>query len=74
MPFRRALARLTGRPIGLSGSGPTLWVLYPSLEAAQAAAALVRGAIDDGALKAPGDRPPFVAASTIVSRRVTAQP
>jgi 4-diphosphocytidyl-2-C-methyl-D-erythritol kinase len=73
VPFRRSLARLTGRPIGMSGSGPTLWVLYPSLEAAQAAAALVGGAIDNGALQAPGDRPPFVTASTIASR-VAAQP
>ena len=68
VPFRRALARLTGRPIGMSGSGPTLWVLYPSLEAAQAAEVRVRGSIDDGVLVAPGDRPPFVVASTIVSR------
>ncbi|HEY2888654.1 MAG TPA: hypothetical protein VGJ17_08570 [Candidatus Limnocylindrales bacterium] len=73
VPFRRALARLTGRPIGLSGSGPTLWVLYPSLEAAQAAELLVREAIHGGALKAPGESPPFLAASTIVGRP-TAQP
>ena len=30
VPFRRALSRLLQRPIGLSGSGPTLWALYPS--------------------------------------------
>ena len=30
VPFKRALSRLLGRPIGLSGSGPTLWALYPS--------------------------------------------
>lgn len=69
VPFRRALARLTGRPIGLSGSGPTLWVLYPSLEAARAAEAVVRQAIDAGSLVAPGDHPPFVAATAIQSRR-----
>jgi 4-diphosphocytidyl-2-C-methyl-D-erythritol kinase len=68
VPFKRALARLTGRPIGLSGSGPTLWVLYPSHAAALAAGALVRAAIDGGTLSAPGDREPFVAASTIISR------
>src|SRR6202008_1456799 len=28
-PLRRALARILGRPIGLTGSGPTLWALYP---------------------------------------------
>lgn len=69
VPFRRALARLTGRPIGLSGSGPTLWVLYPSLETAVAAEALVRQAIEAGTLATPGDRPPFVAATVITSRR-----
>ena len=68
VPFRRALARLTGRPIGLSGSGPTLWVLYPSLAEAQAAELLVRAAIGGGTLAAPGDGPPFVCATTIVSR------
>ena len=34
LPFRRALMRLTGRPVGLSGSGPSLWVIYPSEAAA----------------------------------------
>jgi 4-diphosphocytidyl-2-C-methyl-D-erythritol kinase len=69
VPFRRALTRLLGRPIGLSGSGPTLWALYPSLGAAEAAASAVRGALADGTLTGPGDQPPFVAATTIQSRR-----
>ena len=30
VPFKRALSRLLHRPIGLSGSGPTLWALYAS--------------------------------------------
>ena len=30
VPARRALARLLERPVGQSGSGPTLWVLSPS--------------------------------------------
>jgi hypothetical protein len=30
--LRRGLARVLGRPIGQSGSGPTLWALYPSAE------------------------------------------
>ena len=30
VPFKRALTRMLGRPVGLSGSGPTLWALYPS--------------------------------------------
>ena len=38
VPFRRALTRTLSRPIGLSGSGPTLWTLYPSLEDAHEAA------------------------------------
>jgi 4-diphosphocytidyl-2-C-methyl-D-erythritol kinase len=67
VPFRRALARLTGRPIGLSGSGPTLWVLYPSLDGARAAEAVVRQAIDAGTLAAPGDQRPFVMATVIVA-------
>jgi 4-diphosphocytidyl-2-C-methyl-D-erythritol kinase len=29
VPLRRALTRVLGRPIGLSGSGPTIWTLYP---------------------------------------------
>jgi 4-diphosphocytidyl-2-C-methyl-D-erythritol kinase len=68
VPFRRALARLTGRPIGLSGSGPTLWVLYPALEAARAAEAVVRSALEAGSLVAPGGYPPFVTATVIVAR------
>ena len=67
VPLRRALTRLLGRPIGLSGSGPTLWALYPSLEAAEEAAAAVRSAVDEGTITSPGERPPFVAA-TIMQR------
>ena len=42
VPFRRGLSRLLGRPIGLSGSGPTLWALYPSEAEAAIAADTVR--------------------------------
>lgn len=69
VPLRRALARLLGRPIGLSGSGPTLWALYPSLNEAEAAAAAVRSAVEAGSLAVPGDEPPFVAATTIEATR-----
>jgi 4-diphosphocytidyl-2-C-methyl-D-erythritol kinase len=69
VPLRRALTRLLGRPIGLSGSGPSLWALYPSLEEAETAAARVRGAVEDGTLQSPGDDPPFVVATTIQTRR-----
>ena len=69
VPLRRALTRLLGRPIGLSGSGASLWALYPSLEAAQAAADTVRAAVADGSLASPGEAPPFVTATTITTRR-----
>ncbi len=63
--FRRALARLLGRPIGQSGSGPTLWVLYPSHGDAEAAARTVTSALAAGTLVGPGDGEPFVAATSI---------
>ena len=69
LPFRRALTRLLGRPIGLSGSGPTLWAIYPSLDAAEAAASAVRAAVGTGFVHAPGDGPPFVAATTFLPPR-----
>ncbi|MEO8570980.1 MAG: 4-(cytidine 5'-diphospho)-2-C-methyl-D-erythritol kinase [Chloroflexota bacterium] len=68
VPFKRALSRLLTRPIGLSGSGPTLWALYPSESAAAEGAALVRAALDDGGLDAPGSSAPFVLATAIASR------
>ena len=66
VPFRRALGRLVGRPVGQSGSGPTLWVLYPSIGAAEAAATRVREALAADDLVAPGPRPPFVTATRIM--------
>jgi 4-diphosphocytidyl-2-C-methyl-D-erythritol kinase len=66
VPFRRALMRLLGRPIGLSGSGPTLWALYPSLDDADLAAESVRAAVTTGFVSAPGDGDPFVAATTFI--------
>jgi 4-diphosphocytidyl-2-C-methyl-D-erythritol kinase len=63
--FRRALMRLLARPVGLTGSGPTAWVLYASVAEAEEAAKVVRGALSDGRLAAPGPRPAFVAATTI---------
>lgn len=65
VPFKRALTRLLRRPIGLSGSGPTLWALYASGSEAAAAADLVRAALESGELAAPGSEPPFVEATTI---------
>jgi len=63
--LRRALTRRLGRAVGVSGSGPTLWVLYPSAAAADAAAADVRRGIDDGSLVAPGQAPPSIIATTL---------
>ena len=67
VPLRRALARQLGRPIGLSGSGPTLWALYPSQPDAADAALSVEAAVAAGTLPIPGDRPPFVTATAILS-------
>jgi 4-diphosphocytidyl-2-C-methyl-D-erythritol kinase len=65
VPFRRAISRLLGRPIGLSGSGPTLWGLYASETEAVEAAEHVRVALADGRIEAPGTGLPFVAATSI---------
>jgi len=67
VPFRRALSRLLQRPIGLSGSGPTLWVVYPSSSEAAQAAQRVSTAAADGSLAVPGDGALFVAATTVAS-------
>jgi 4-diphosphocytidyl-2-C-methyl-D-erythritol kinase len=67
IPFRRALFRLVRRPVGVSGSGPTLWVLYDSADEAEAGAALVRTAVADGTLAAPGRSGPLVVATSILT-------
>lgn len=74
VPFRRALSRLLGRPIGLSGSGPTLWALYASELEAAAAAETVRAALWDERLPVPGSAEPHVIATVIVSRQQESQP
>lgn len=66
--LRRALLRRLGRPIGLSGSGPTLWVLYPSASEAAAAADDIRAGLADGSLEAPGSGSPSVVATTPADR------
>ena len=68
IPFKRALLRLLGRPVGLSGSGPTHWALYASHAEAAEAADRVREAIAAGTLAAPGPRAPFVTAARILAR------
>ena len=67
VPFKRTLLRLTGRPIGLSGSGPTHWALYASYPEAEAAARELRAAVADGRLTAPGPRPPFITAARLLA-------
>lgn len=62
---RRAVARVLARPIGLSGSGPTLWTLYPSATEASLAADAVRAAVVEGAIPSIGSGPPTIIATTI---------
>jgi 4-diphosphocytidyl-2-C-methyl-D-erythritol kinase len=69
VPFKRALSRLLHRPVGLSGSGPTLWALYASEAEAVEAAAAVDQAVDLGELVAPGAGRPFIVATTIVGHQ-----
>lgn len=66
---RRALMRVLRRPVGLSGSGPTLWTLYPSRTEAESAATVVRAAVADDAIPSIGDGPPTVIATTIRAGR-----
>ena len=67
VPFKRALLRLLGRPVGLSGSGPTHWAFYPSHAEAGRRRRWSARAIAAGDLPAPGPREPFVAATRILS-------
>ena len=66
LPFRRALLRHLRRPVGQSGSGPTLWALYPSLDAAEVAATELREAVRSGEVVAPGEASPAIHATTIL--------
>jgi 4-diphosphocytidyl-2-C-methyl-D-erythritol kinase len=67
--LRRGMIRALGTAVGQSGSGPTLWVLYPSVEDATAAAEAVRDALADGRIVAPGDGPPAVHVAPLVLDR-----
>jgi 4-diphosphocytidyl-2-C-methyl-D-erythritol kinase len=66
--FLAALGRLVGRPVCQSGSGPTLWALYPTLAEARKAVRFVRLAAVNGTLPLVGSGEPFVAATTIAGR------
>jgi 4-diphosphocytidyl-2C-methyl-D-erythritol kinase len=74
VPFRRGISRLLGRPVGLSGSGPTLWSLYASEGEAGDAADAISAALAEGRLTAPGDAPPFVHATHIHSEHQHGSP
>lgn len=71
VPLKRALMRRLGRPVGQSGSGPTLWSLYPSLGDASRAATELQEAVRSGALVVPGDRPPSIHATTFAPQEAT---
>ena len=73
-PLRRALVRALHRPVGLSGSGPTLWVLYASTTEAVGAAGVVRAGLDDGTIVAPGPDRPSIVATTIAAPATVADP
>ncbi len=67
LALRRALVRLLGRPVGQSGSGPTCWVLYPSLAEAFAAAARVEAAAANGLVPATNGVVAFAGDSLFVA-------
>jgi 4-diphosphocytidyl-2-C-methyl-D-erythritol kinase len=64
-PLRRGLSALLGRAVHLSGSGPSLAVLYPSPWGARRAASLVRAAARDGHLPQPGGSLEVIATRTL---------
>ncbi len=63
--LRRRMSRILGVSVGLSGSGPTLWALYPSLEAARDAAGAIEGAFSRRDLEAPGSGAPSIIATEL---------
>lgn len=67
-PFGQALGRLLGRPVALSGSGPTLFVLYPSRSEAEVAAATVAAALREQQLAAPEGGAVSVIATVIATK------
>jgi 4-diphosphocytidyl-2-C-methyl-D-erythritol kinase len=69
--FIAALEKAIGRPVCQSGSGPTLWSLYPTLAEARRAVRLVRLSAVNGRLPLVGSGEPFVAATTIAGRSIS---
>ena len=75
--LRRSLVRRLARPVGMSGSGPTLWVLYASRDEARSAAEAVFAGVADGSIVAPGaDEPSIIATelATAVGDRAGEEP
>jgi 4-diphosphocytidyl-2-C-methyl-D-erythritol kinase len=66
--FVRAVEKVVARPVCQSGSGPTLWSLYPNLAEARKAVRFVRLAAVNGTLPLVGTGEPFIAATTIAGR------
>ena len=71
---KRAVTRTLTKAVGMTGSGPTLWTLYPSLSDAQAAAAVVAAAVADGTIPSTGDGPPSIIATIIRTGHEEATP
>ena len=65
-PFDHALRRLLDRPLSLSGSGPTLFLLYPSGREAEEGATLIANALASGELLAPEGVTPSVIATRLI--------
>lgn len=63
-PLRDGLAGLLGRPVFLSGSGPTLVVLYPSPGDVRGPVARVRASLRRGDFASPGGRADIIATAT----------
>ena len=63
--LRRDLAEALGRPVHLTGSGPTLAVLYPSPRQARSAREAVLDGLARGALIAPGGSAEVIPTATV---------
>ena len=72
--FEAVLEEVLDRPLCQSGSGPTLWSLYPTLAEARKAVRFVRLAVTNGTLPLLGAGEPFVGATTIACRPVPPRP
>ena len=66
--FVSALEKLLERPVCQSGSGPTMWSLYPTLAEARKAVRFVRLAAVNGTLPLIGTGEPFASATTIAGQ------